>query len=142
MAHHLSVFAENKPGTLEKLTRVLAGASVDIRAISVSSAGSFGIVKVLVPDPVRAAELLKKNGVTAAVRSIIAAMVTDEPGGFHALLSLLSAKGVNIEDCYGFVIQNRKEAVIVLEAEKYPEAEKILSAAGVRILSDAEIYSL
>ena len=36
MAHQISVFVENKPGRLERVTEVLAKAKVNIRAFTVS----------------------------------------------------------------------------------------------------------
>ena len=51
MAYHLSVFVVNEPGKLEKITRVLTGAGLNIRAISMASTGEFGVVRVLVNDP-------------------------------------------------------------------------------------------
>jgi hypothetical protein len=49
---------------------------------------------------------------------------------------------VNVEDCYGFVIEEGKKAAIVLEVEKFPEAEKALAATAIHLISDAEIYKL
>jgi hypothetical protein len=60
----------------------------------------------------------------------------------HDLLVTLSSARVNVEDCYGFVIEEGKKAAIVLEVEKFPEAEKALAATAIHLISDAEIYKL
>ena len=60
----------------------------------------------------------------------------------HDLLVNLSAQSVNVEDCYGFVIEEGKRAAIVFEVEKFPEAEKALAATSIHLISDREIYSL
>ena len=49
---------------------------------------------------------------------------------------------MNVEDCYGFVIEEGKRAAIVFEVEKFPEAESALSATAIHLISDAEIYRL
>ena len=44
----ISIFAENKPGRLEKVTNVLAEAGINILAVSISSTGDFGVIKFIV----------------------------------------------------------------------------------------------
>jgi len=70
------------------------------------------------------------------------AVIDDRPGGLHELLSALSARSINIEDCYGIVLEEGKRAAIVLDVERFPEAEAVLRARGVRLLDDRELGSL
>lgn len=142
MAYHLSIFVENKPGKLEKITKVLADGGINLRAISVASAGEFGVVKILVSDPDRAFTLLKGQKLTVSKRRIIIAVIDDKPGSLHDLLVTLSSNRINIEDCYGFVLEDKKTAAMVVEVEKYPEAEETLARGGIRILTEKEVYSL
>ena len=142
MASHLSVFVVNEPGKLEKITRALSDAGLNIRAVSMASTGEFGVVRVLVNDPRRGLDALKGQRFTAATRKILVAQIRDAPGAMHALLVTLSAAHVNVEDCYGFVIEEGKKAAIVFEVEKFPEAEQALAGTGIHLLTDAEIYRL
>jgi hypothetical protein len=142
MAQHLSIFMENKPGKLERITKVLADNGINVRAISVASGGEFGVVKILVNDPGQAYRLLKEQHITASLRRITIALVDDLPGGLHNLLVTLAAGAINIEDCYGFVLGDKKTAAIVLEVEKNPDAESVMKAKGIRLLEDDKIYSL
>ena len=50
----------------------------------------------------------------------------DRPGGLHSVAQILSGAGINLEDAYGFVIQDKKRAVLVVEVEKIPEAVGLL----------------
>jgi hypothetical protein len=142
MAYHLSVFAVNEPGKLEKITRALAEAGINIRAFSMSSAGEYGVVRVLVNDPEKGLEALKAHQLTAAKRRILVALIEDKPGALHDLLVTLSSNSVNVEDCYGFTIEEGRSAAIVIEVEKFPEAEKALASTDVHLVSDREIYKL
>ncbi len=140
MAYHLSVFVANEPGKLEGITRALADKNLNIRAISVASAGQFGVVRVLVNDPDKGLEALKEAKFTAAKRRIMVALIEDRPGAMHDLLVTLKGAGVNVEDCYGFVMGNK--ASIVFETESSPQAEQALSKTKIHLISDAEIYKL
>jgi hypothetical protein len=142
MAYHLSVFVVNEPGKMEGITRALAEAGVNIRAVSMASAGEFGVVRVLVSDPDAGLEALRRARFTVAKRRILVAEIPDRPGAMHELLVTLAAARVNVEDCYGSVIEEGRKAVIVCEVEKFPEAEKALAGTGVHLVSDAEIYKL
>jgi hypothetical protein len=142
MAYHLSIFVVNEPGKLEKITRVLAEKGLNIRAVSMASTGEFGVVRVLVDDPDRGLAALKEARFTVTKRRILVALIGDRSGAMHELLVTLSAARVNVEDCYGFVMEERKRAAIVFEVEKFPEAEKALAGTSVALVSDAEIYRL
>ena len=142
MGFHLSIFVVNEPGKLEKITRVLSDAGLNIRAVSMASTGEFGVVRVLVNDPDKGLAALKEARFTVTKRRILVAMIEDAPGAMHALLVTLSTARVNVEDCYGFVIEEGSRAAIVFEVEKFPEAERALAGTGIHLISDAEIYRL
>jgi hypothetical protein len=142
VAWHLSVFVVNEPGKLEKITRVLSEAGLNIRAVSMASTGEFGVVRVLVSDPDKGLEALKAHKFTVTKRRILVARIDDVPGAMHGLLTTLSAARINVEDCYGFVIEEGKRAAIVFEVEKFPEAERAIAGTGIRLVSDSEIYRL
>ena len=54
----LSVFAENKNGALYELTKSLAAARIDIRAFSIADTANFGVLRMLVKDSTKAAQVL------------------------------------------------------------------------------------
>ena len=142
MAFHLSIFVVNERGKLEKITRALAEAGLNIRAVSMASTGEFGVVRVLVNDPDKGLAALKESRFTVTKRRILVATIADAPGAMHELLVKLSAARVNVEDCYGFVIEEGSRAAIVFEVEKFPEAERALEGSGIHLITDAEIYRL
>jgi hypothetical protein len=142
MAHQISVFVENKPGRLERVTEILAKARVNIRAFTVSSSYEYGVMKFLVDKPDKALEAIRSQGIPANKREILAVLMDDRPGGLHRIARVLSQRKLNIEDAYGFVIEDKKQAVLVVDVEKIGEAKRALKEEGFTTLSDQEIYSL
>jgi hypothetical protein len=142
MAHQISVFVENKPGRIERVTEFLMKAEVNIRAITVMGTFEFGVIKLLVDKPDVALEALRTQGISAHKREIIAILMDDRPGGLYRIAKVFGQKKINIDDAYGFVIEDKKRAVLVVDVEKIQEAEKVLKEEGLTILSDREIYSL
>ena len=142
MGVQLSVFLENKPGKLEAITKILAEAGINIRGISMASEGEFGVLKMLVSDPGKAQQVLKAHHFTVSERNVVVAIIADRPGALHNLLLTLSAQKINIEDCYGIVLEEGGQAAIVLDTEQFPEAAKVLQDNQIWLLSDDELYSL
>jgi len=142
MAHQISVFVENKPGRMERVTEILAKAKVNIRAFTVSGTYEYGVMKFLVDKPDKAMEALNSQGIPANKREILAVLMDDRPGGLYRIAKAFGERKMNIEDAYGFVIQDKKQAVLVVDVEKIGEAKRALKEEGLMTLTDQEIYSL
>lgn len=140
MAYHISVFLENNPGKLEKITTILSENNINLRAMSLASSGDFGVMKLLVDDPDKAFNVLKENKIAVTKRQIIGVVVDNVPGSFNKLLLTLASNKINIEDCYGFLLSNGTTAAIVLEIENYPDTAKLLCDKGFDVLSSEKIY--
>lgn len=139
MLYHLSVFLENNPGKLEKITKILADNKINLSAMSLASTGDFGVMKLLVDNPDKAYDVLKQNKLTVTKRQIVAVVVDNVSGSFNVLLNKLTSKNVNIEDCYGFLLGDEKTAAIVLETEN-ENIEEILKEMKFEILTADKIY--
>ena len=142
MAHQISVFVENKPGRLERVTETLAKAKVNIRAFTVSGTYEYGVMKFLVDKPDKGLEALISQGIPANKREILAVLMDDRPGGLYRIAKVFGQRKMNIEDAYGFVIEDKQQAVLVVDVEKISEAKRALKEEGLTTLSDQEIYSL
>ena len=77
----ISVFLENRPGTLQAMTDVLAGASIDLRALSVAETKDFGIVRMIVNDIYDTATVLKDAGYICSMTPVVAVPLPVEVGG-------------------------------------------------------------
>ncbi|NLJ38751.1 MAG: ACT domain-containing protein [Candidatus Atribacteria bacterium] len=140
MAHQVSIFAENKPGRIEKITRLFAEASINIRAITISSANGFGVIKVLVDQPHKAFDILRSQGIPSYLQEVIAVIMEDLPGGLHRVAQVLAENSINIEDAYGFVVTSGKNAILIIQVESQPRAQSVLERNNFQLLSDEEIY--
>ncbi|WP_457570549.1 ACT domain-containing protein [Desulfovulcanus sp.] len=138
----LSVFLENRAGRLTEVTKILADAEINIRALSLADTSDFGILRLIVSDYEKAKKALKENGFTVGRTNVVAVEVEDKPGGLHNILSLLSENGVNVEYMYAFVQQSGKNAVLIFRFDRTDEAINILQKTGVRIVPGKELYSI
>jgi len=81
MAQQVCIFAENKPGRLERITSILQDENINMRAITIATSQGFGIIKLIVNDPAKTIEVLRSKGLTAYSREVIAVLMNDQPGG-------------------------------------------------------------
>jgi hypothetical protein len=142
MIQQISIFAENKPGKVERITRVLAEAGINIRAITISDLGDYGLVKILVNDTQKAYDLLRGAGLAAKLIEVVAVPLADKVGGLDKAAQVLCEKGINLKNAYGFVVDKGKQAILLFEVDQPAVAAKTLEAAGYKPLSAAELANL
>jgi len=142
VAYQLSVFAENKPGRLAKVTGILGREKLNIRAISISTSDDFGVINLLVDDPKRASAVLSDEGLTVSLKEVIAVLIEDKPGGLDKLVQLLSAEDVNIENAYGFVLESWKKAVFVVDVDQLEKTQELLKKNKFETLDAAALSAV
>lgn len=130
----ISVFLENKPGSLNEMAAALAANDINMRALSLAEAEGFGIVRMIVDDMYKATTVLKDAGFVHNLVPVVAAEIPDEPGGLLKVLDIFKAEGVNIEYMYAFAESDTKEANFVFKVADEKQAESVLRAKGVKII--------
>lgn len=135
----ISVFAENKPGSIMEITGVLKDAGVNIRAMSIADNADFGIVRMIVNTPNEAAKALRDMGMTVVETPVIAISVGDTPGSFHGALEALYEGAVTIEYSYAFVAPVGGGATVILRCAEPDTAVELLKKHGTRMLTQDEV---
>lgn len=138
----VSIFAENEPGKIERITRVLSQGRINIRAMTIASADGYGIIKFLVDDPRKAYRILEKEGFSVALNQVLAIEMEDEPGGLYRVAKVLREQKINIEDAYGFVSESGKKAVLVMRIKGIKKAETALRKENIPLLTKKDLYKL
>ncbi len=137
----LSIFVENRVGSLLDVTSVLRENGIDMRAFSVAETTDFGIVRLIVNKPSVAKEKLREAGLTVVETPVIGVLLEDTPGTFHSVLEELFRANISIEYTYAFAKNSGShKAYMMLRVEDTEKAVKALSAAGFTLLSPSDVY--
>lgn len=141
MAYEVSIFLENKIGHFERITKVLKEAQINIRSMAINdTANGWGILNLIVNDPVKAKEALSDKGVSVALRKVIALEMRDEAGGLDDLLMEVAKAEVNFDNAIGRVITEKQKAILILNVDDYADSIKKLEKQGVQIIDDQTVY--
>lgn len=138
----ISVFLENKSGRLLEVTRGLGEAGVNIRALCVADTSEFGVVRLIVDDPQKAHDALKEKGFIVKETVVLAVEVADDPGGLADVLRPVVGQEMNIEYLYCFLQKSGDKAIVIIRVEEAEQAVGALKAAGYRVISGEDLYSM
>lgn len=138
----LSVFVENKKGRLAEITKAIAAADVDIRALSIADTTDFGILRLIVNKPDVAAAALKEKGITVSVTNVIAVGINDTPGAFSVPMQILADADIDVEYMYAFITRKSEKAYVILRVADNDAAAKVLADKGVEILTEEEFHEM
>lgn len=134
----LSVFVENKPGKLLEIVKALAGADINIRAMSIADTKDFGILRLIVSDTEKAKAILSDDCVVT-ITSVIAAEMSDKAGALSTILDAFGKANINIEYMYAFTASTDLGAYVVIRVDNNEAAEKVLHDNGITTLDVAAI---
>lgn len=138
----ISIFLENRKGRLWKALNILGQANINIRTLSIADTSEFGILRMIVPDPEEAKEILEESNFVVKINDVIAVGVPDKPGGLDGILGVLNEADINVEYLYAFAEKQMENAIVVLRTEDIDAGLEALKGAGVTVLSPEEVYSL
>ena len=138
----ITVFVQNKKGTVVSVTDVLDKNDVNLRALSIAETEDFGILRLIVNDEEKAERVLKENGYLIKVIDVLGVKIGDAPGKLTAALDVLDKANINVEYLYAFMARTEKHAYVVLRVEEKEEAEGALISAGFKMITEADIKKL
>ena len=138
----LTVFVENKQGTLVDITDTVAKHNVNIRALSIADTQDFGILRLIVNDNETALKTLADEGYLIKTTDVVGVKIGDAPGKLSTALNVLDENDINMEYLYAFMSRTEKHAYVVLRVADNALAESALEKAGFHLITDADVAKL
>ncbi len=138
----ISLFVENRPGRMAKVSKTLSDAGVNIRALTIAEAGDFGVIRMVVDDPEKGYKVLKDKGFTVSTTDVLAVEMKDTPGGLYEIVNTLGENGVNVDYAYAFVTAKAQKAMLILRVDDLSKARAALSNKDVKIATKEELQAI
>ncbi|WP_438317779.1 ACT domain-containing protein [Candidatus Caldatribacterium sp. SIUC1] len=130
----ISVFLENRPGSLYAVLKKLKEWNVNLRALSLADTAEFGVLRFIVEHPEDLVTRLKEENFAATLTEVLAVGVEDRPGGLCDVVEVLTQAGISIEYLYAFVSPKGDRAYVVLRVEDLETAKNILEEKGIPVI--------
>jgi len=130
----ISIFLENTTGRLCEVTRTLAKAGINLRAINIADTAEFGILRLIVDKTDEAEKALRAAGFTIKITTVAAVEIEDKPGSLDALMELIVESGINIEYLYASLGGSGSgcgKAVVVFQLEDHEKGFALLEKNGL-----------
>lgn len=138
----LTVFVQNRKGTLVSVTDTLAKNNVNLRALSIAETEDLGILRLIVNDEKIAEKALEEQGYLIKTIDVVGVKIGDQPGKLTEALRILDEDDINVEYLYAFMTRTEKHAYVVLRVEDNAKAEKVLEDNGFHIITESDICKL
>ncbi|MDR1562163.1 MAG: amino acid-binding protein [Dysgonamonadaceae bacterium] len=140
LIRQLSIFLENKRGRFNEVATLLGREGINMTAFNVSENSDFGILRLIVSDPTRAIELLKRNSYAVTVTEVICIQMPNIPGALASVMNIIDGSGVSIEYMYAFSTGNK--ALSIIRPDDLEKTLKALSDNKVELLAANALFSL
>ena len=137
--HQISVFLENRTGQLAQITRLLAEAHVDIRALSIAETADYGLARMIVDDSYKASSILLQHGDILSMTPVWAVEVPDRPAGLSELLEVLAEAQVDVEYMYSLFTHRNDCAYMVMRVSDEPKFLGTLGDQKIKIMTKDEL---
>lgn len=134
MLKQVSIYAENKKGTFQKITGILQHEGINILGSVTNDSAEYGIVRMVVSDPAKAVEALTQSGYICRLIDVIGVEVEDEVGNLNKLLLALSESNISVDYIYLSFNRASGKPIMVFHADSTYEVEECLKLKGFSVL--------
>lgn len=138
--HQLSVFLENKAGTLVNLFEALKKADIQLIATSVADTVEYGICRIICSEPMKAFDALKKADVAVTLSEVFAIELDNRPGSAADAISIISREEIEIAYLYSFIIGGK--GVLIFRTNNAAKARVAIEQNGLKSLAEDELSKL
>lgn len=125
----LSIFLENKSGTLLNILNALKAADIQIIASTVADTQDFGIYRVICDQPEKACLVLKEQGITVTLTDVFTIELEDKPGEAARVMAIFAEADISISYMYSFLVSGK--GILVFRTSDTEKTASIIKAKGL-----------
>ncbi|MBR1465782.1 MAG: amino acid-binding protein [Bacteroidaceae bacterium] len=138
--HQISIFIENRSGTMIKVLNVLKQADVDIIASTVADTAEYGIYRIICSDPKKAHEQLKNAGIQCTISDVFALELDNLPGKAADAVAIFSEAGISISYLYSFLLNGK--GILIFRTDDNEKAKATIKANGLKYITEPKLPTM
>ena len=132
----LSIFLENRQGSLNRILSVLSNQNVELQAASVADTNDYGILRLITSNQTKAAQLLSEAGFLVNQNEVMAVSIDNNIAAFAAAVAKFNDSGVALNYLYTFSKDGK--LVLVLRPADLEKAGEVAEKAGLELIQGWE----
>ena len=133
----LSIFIENRTGTLLKVLNLMKQSKIQMIACTIAETAEYGIFRIICSEPQRACAELKQAGLAVAISDVFALELDNQPGGAANVVRFLGDAGVDITYMYAFLLGGR--GILVFRTDEADLARKVIADNKLPYITETEL---
>ena len=124
-----TLYLENKPGELARITKILAGSKINIEGLSLTTTTDVALIQLVPNNATKTKRILTKAHIPHTVQDVAVVCLADEPGALSRISSKIAEAGLNINYVYatGCKCEKSCHAYAIISA---PNLKKVVAAWG------------
>ena len=122
----LSVFLENRPGNLARVSSILSDAGINILALAIHDTVDNAVVRLLLDNPTKALLLLEQENYYIMEQTVLVLEVLNKPGELTRICQSLAEADINISYAYCTARTDQHSGCLVLKTDNPERAFEIL----------------
>lgn len=138
--HQISIFVENKSGTLLRVLDLFKDAGIQLIASTISDTVEYGIYRVICSDPSKAYEVLKAAGISASMSEVFAITLDNQPGRAADAVRVLARAGIGISYLYSFLLGGK--GILVFRTDDAERTNEVILRERLASLDDEALVAL
>lgn len=138
--HQLSVFVENKSGTLLQVLELLKEAGIQLIASTISDTVEYGIYRIICSEPQRAYETLKKAGISANISDVFAITLDNQPGRAADAIRSFTNAGIGISYLYSFLLGGK--GILVFRTDNTEKTRGVILSNGLSYVEEKDLITM
>jgi hypothetical protein len=135
--NQLSIFLENRSGTLTKVLDILKETGIQIIASTLADTAQYGILRIICSEPRRAYNELEKGGVAVALSDVFAIELDNKPGQAADTIKLFSDQDISIIYMYSFLFHGK--GILIFRTDNTDEAREVILKAHLHSVAEGEL---
>ena len=135
--NQLSIFLENRSGTMTRVLDILKGTGVRIIASSIADTAEYGLFRVICTDPQKAYDELAEAGVAVALSDVFAIRLDNRPGQVADTIKCFSDADISVIYMYSFMFHG--QGLLIFRTDNTEEAREVIHRASLKSIAEKDL---
>lgn len=138
--NQLSIFIENKAGTLVKVLKILKEAQIQLIASTIADTVEYGICRIICSEPLKAYKMLKEHGVSVALSDVFAIALDDKPGTAADVVEIFANENIGLNYLYSFLLNGK--GILIFRTDNAEKAKEAIILNRLNFIAEEDLSQL